>query len=548
MPRDDSSGFDFRHPDYVAVFKERAVRLQRIRSGDLDLHVLRAFYKENIAQFISDWGMTFDPRLLERGLPARIPFILFPKQVDWVNWVVEHWKSGKPGLSEKSRDMGLSWLMVSVSCALCLFYDDMVIGFGSRKQEYVDKLGEPRSLFYKARAFMSALPPEFRPGWNERRHAPHMRVSFPSTGAAMVGEAGDNIGRGDRTALYFVDEATYLLHPELVDAALSQTTNCRIDVSSVNGMANPFAQKRHGGRIDVFTFHWRDDPRKDDKWYEELETVKGLDPLIIAQEVDIDYSASAQGVLIPSAWIQSAIDAHTKLDSPPRGEKTYTLDVADEGKDLNALCGRRGMAIEKLMEWSGKGSDVFATVTKAFFECDEWGCSTLRYDADGIGADVRGDGRVLNENRNGPRRIRLEAFQGSGALFEPKGEDVPGRANEDFFYNFKAQEYWGLRTRFRKTHDAITKGNKYDPSELISIPSKLPLRDKLVMELSQPTFKANTSGLIVIDKKPNGAKSPNLSDVVMMSYARFESGGMRIDEDLLLAIESTSNLRTQWAR
>jgi hypothetical protein len=52
--------------------------------------------------------------------------------------------------------------------------------------------------------------------------------------------------------IYFVDEAAHLEHPEKVDAALSQTTNCRIDMSSVRGMANPFAKKRWGGKIEPF--------------------------------------------------------------------------------------------------------------------------------------------------------------------------------------------------------------------------------------------------------------------------------------------------------
>jgi hypothetical protein len=46
-----------------------------------------------------------------------------------------------------------------------------------------------------------------------------------------------------------VDESAFLKRPALIDAALSQTTRCRIDLSSVNGMANPFAQKRHSGKI-----------------------------------------------------------------------------------------------------------------------------------------------------------------------------------------------------------------------------------------------------------------------------------------------------------
>lgn len=90
-----------------------------------------------------------------------------------------------------------------------------------------------------------------------------MRILFPETESAMTGEAGDGIGRGDRTSFYIVDESAFLERPYLADASLSATTNCRQDISTPNGMANSFAERRHSGKIDVFTFHWRDDPRKD---------------------------------------------------------------------------------------------------------------------------------------------------------------------------------------------------------------------------------------------------------------------------------------------
>ena len=78
-----------------------------------------------------------------------------------------------------------------------------------------------------------------------------MRINFAHTGSSISGEAGDGIGRGDRSSLYFVDESAFLERPELVEASLSQTTNCRIDVSTPHGMANPFAEKRHSGMVKV---------------------------------------------------------------------------------------------------------------------------------------------------------------------------------------------------------------------------------------------------------------------------------------------------------
>src|SRR5690606_12844060 len=125
----------------------------------------------------------------------------------------------------------------------------LVIGFGSRKEEYVDKIGSPKSLFFKARMFVQLLPPELRGGYEQGVTDPHMRIKFPATGSVLVGEAGDGIGRGDRASIYFVDEAAFLERPQLVEASLSQTTNCRLDISTPNGLANPFRSEEHTSEL-----------------------------------------------------------------------------------------------------------------------------------------------------------------------------------------------------------------------------------------------------------------------------------------------------------
>src|SRR5215217_9535988 len=102
---------------------------------------LFAYYRDNPADFITDFGVTYDPRNIERGLPAMVPFILMPRQREWVEWVVAKWRGQESGLVEKTRDMGMSWLSIATACTLCNFHDGMTFGFGSRKEEYVDKLG-----------------------------------------------------------------------------------------------------------------------------------------------------------------------------------------------------------------------------------------------------------------------------------------------------------------------------------------------------------------------------------------------------------------------
>lgn len=510
--------FDFRSPDYKAVFDARIERLANIRKNPKQLPALKAYYRNNIAQFIIDFGITIDPRNLERGLPTTIPFILFPKQKEWVEWIIAHWKNQRQGITEKTRQMGFSWLTMALSCSLCLFNKGMAIGVGSRKQEYVDVIGDPKSLIQKARMFMQGLPVEFRGGWDVNKNAPHMRMMFPETQSLIVGECGDQLGRGNSTSIYFVDESAFIEHPLLVDASLSQTTNCRQDISTPNGMGNSFAQKRHSGALPVFTFHWRDDPRKDDAWYEKQ--CRELDPVVVAAELDINYSASVEGVVIPNAWVQAAVGAHTKLGIEATGTKYGALDVADEGGNKNAFAARHGVLLNFLKSWSGKGADIYKSTVQAFEFCDQLGLHSFFYDADGIGSGVRGDARVLNDARDKDQRsvIRDEPFRGSGAVWRPDAQMVPKRQNKDFFANRKAQSYWALRLRFQETYKAVVEGLEYDPDGIISLDPDLPDLNNLIMQLGQPTYCLNNVGKVVIDKNPEGTHSPDLADAVMMCF------------------------------
>lgn len=524
---------DWRNPDYAEIIRTRMHNLEKLREHPEDLPLIKAYYREHPADFINDWGITFDPRNAERRLPTYVPFILFPKQRAWIDYVIRKWRGGEPGLCEKSRDMGVSWLAMSLSCTLCLFNDGIAIGFGSRKTDYVDKIGTLKPLMPKGRIFMENLPAEFTGDWQSWRDAPYMRISFPETGSIISGEGGDDIGRGDRTSIYFVDEAAHLERPELVEASLSQTTNCRVDMSSVRGMANPFAQKRWGGKIEVFIFDWRDDPRKDQKWYDEQ--CEKLDPVVVAQEIDRDYSASISGVVIPGKWVKAAIDARQKLGIAPSGRAALAFDVADEGADKNATARTFGIEVLETREWSGADSDIMLSVERVFDYCDQHGISEFDYDADGLGAGVRGDARVINERRKvaRARNIAAKGFRGSEAVVDPDdivegtigGEGDPGRTNADYFANRKAQGWWALRRRFQLTHRYIEHFAKHGPcaipdaDDLISISSADPDHMKLVAELSQAQYRTNEVGKILIQKKPNGQKSPNRADAVMIRYA-----------------------------
>jgi hypothetical protein len=88
------------------------------------------------------------------------------------------------------------------------------------------------------------------------------------------------------------------------------------------------------------------------------------------------------------------------------------------------------------------------------------------------------------------------------------------------FANAKAQSWWMLRKRFQDTHRAVTENRVPDDvDELISISPSLTTLNQLVVELSQPTYSISGSGKILVDKSPDGTKSPNLADAVMIAFS-----------------------------
>jgi hypothetical protein len=251
--------------------------------------------------------------------------------------------------------------------------------------------------------------------------------------------------------------------------------------------------------------------------------------------------------------VRAAIGAREKLvargiDVPLTGARLLALDVADEGADKNAIARVHGVEVADAEEWSGKGADLFQTTERCFELCDLHGYDRFRYDADGLGAGVRGDARVINQRRReaagGSRDVLALGFRGSEGVVDPDGivdgttgrEGDSGRTQKDYFANRKAQAWWQTRRLFQNTYRWLALDEPCAVDEIISISPACPNREKLVAELSQPTYSTNAVGKIVIDKKPKGMKSPNLADALVIAKARLEVEPLRFTRELALEI------------
>jgi phage terminase large subunit len=261
-------------PNYAGVFAWRLRQLHRMRADPVYLKGAKAFYAANKMQFVNHWLDTYDPRT--KGGMKWKPFVFFKRQAEAWQFIEELERDQEGGLIEKCRDMGLTWLGVSYSNTKWLFEDNAAIGWGSRKEILVDKLGDPDSIFEKMRLQLRRMPKEFLPlGFNWREHATFMKMINPENGSVIAGEAGDNIGRGGRKGIYLKDESAHYERPELVEAALGDNTNVPIDISSVNGTGNVFYRKRKAGQVwypdgdkieagktRVLLIDWRDHPEE----------------------------------------------------------------------------------------------------------------------------------------------------------------------------------------------------------------------------------------------------------------------------------------------
>jgi len=470
--------------DYLAEFRTRAARLEKLRREPEKIPHLKAYYKDHIADFINDWGMTFDPRNPEIKLPSNVPFLLFGKQREWVEWLIQRWKNREDGLTEKSRDMGVSWLSVAVAMSIWLFYPGIVIGFGSRKEEYVDKLGDPKSLFWKARFFIDNVPKELRPaGYKSREHAPYMRIINPENGSSVVGESGANIGRGARTSIYFKDESAFYEQPELIDAALSQTSNCKIDISTPNGEGNPFHRKRINGKIPVFTFHWRDDPRKGEEWYRKQKET--LDPVVLAQEVDIDYSASKNNVFIPGELVERS-QSHDVSLITPMGPKILSVDPARYGDDRTVITLRQGRVVFWQRVWNHMNTQDVAGIVKQI-DYETYDIEQIAIDVIGVGAGVVDTCKATMPE---PRRI----VSVNASIRQADGRN----------YNLRAKMYANLLEWLKDE------------------PVVLPNDKELKAELSGIEYEYRNGELLLRDKeelKKKLGRSPDKADSLAIGFA-----------------------------
>jgi len=293
-----------------------------LRSKQNDDWKARLYYacQGDIIYWINNFCWTKDPRK-----NAIIPITLYEYQEQFVLNLVNHIKSKKDLLIEKSRDMGITWCVLYVFQWFWMFYNNYDFLVGSQTQDDVDQSGNPKSLFPRLRLNLLQQPAFLRPDNYDDHFLRHINHSKNSS---IVGESNKkNFSRGGRyNAVLFDEFASWKDTDEEAWTSAGDATPCRIAISSAKGKVNHFYKLRSHeyGDIEIFTIHWKLHPEKTNEWYEEQRRRRSKAE--IAQELDIDYAASVSNKAF-EMWNPSIhIPQNGQLKYDPRLPLELTCD------------------------------------------------------------------------------------------------------------------------------------------------------------------------------------------------------------------------------
>lgn len=462
------------------------------------------------------FAWTYDPRNPAKDLPAYIPFDLYPAQAELIDWALDLMRQQKNGATPKSRGTGATWTFCALSNHHFLFRDGISITWGSRKEELVDEIGDPDSIFEKLRILLRRLPDWMLPrGFNFDDHSHHKKLVNPDNGSTITGEQGRNMGRGGRSSLYIRDEAAHGNHLDEIERAVLENTECLIDISTPNGIGNPFEKKVTKGSVEVFEMPWDTVPWRGESWLEKKKSDYAHDPLGFQQEIMMSFSGSTDQAVIRPDWVRAAINIDLGEGEGSGHEAGLSLGMdVGEKHDRNVLCGRRGPSVEMVEDWTDM--DTVQSARKVITRTQELEGETLCFDSIGIGATVSGT---------------LANWEGEAIEFEHRGVNVGDRPTDrvwpndktsvEQFANLKAELMWTLRERFRKTYERAHGITDHPADECISIPAHSELRT----QCSWPQWFRNSKGKIQIESKKQTKKrlgtteSYDFLDALMLSFA-----------------------------
>ena len=334
---------------------------------------LRRRCKDDPFFFLETFVFIYEPRPVP-GQPPMLPLIPWENQRDLIETL--HQRLGYEDIRiEKSRAQGATWIVAMEFLRRWLFYPLFMGNIVSKDEDSVDKSDDPNSVFWKLDFALERMPSWLagKKGKDYKRSkTDHVLVNLRNKSVLRGYACTSNVASGGRATAFLMDE--FSKFPRGPDrAALASTqpiTNSRVFVSSPYGSDGAYYDLMHddtsdspkvrlhwsqnqtqnrglyrverGNPVEVDLLKYGDVPYTEAKWkkirrrledrgYDLTKGVRspwydneclrdGANPLLIGQELDIDYGGS-----VAKYFPDSIVDRLVKTTRTPveRGEITF---------------------------------------------------------------------------------------------------------------------------------------------------------------------------------------------------------------------------------
>ena len=319
---------DFNLPKDPEANKQWRINLIQEANNNKELQsLLIAKCTEDIIFFLNAFGWTYDPRIS----PSEVPFITYDYQDVHIREQIQCIEDEVDSCTEKSRDMGFSWMIIGIQVQGFLFKKWASL-YGSYKEDYVDEQGNMDSHFERIRFMLNKLPAWMKPNDLVSKY---MNISSEKLGCSISGDAGQNFGTGGRRKFAVLDEFALWQHDKKAFRKTADIAPCRIFGGTPEGRFNVYGKimTSHKDYEDLsikrLRLHWQSHPLKDGEWY--LKEQQKRTKLDIAKELDISYDESVTGAVYKDFQRISQFGDY-KFD--PK-QKLYTS--WDFGRDMTAI-------------------------------------------------------------------------------------------------------------------------------------------------------------------------------------------------------------------
>ena len=233
---------------------EKRYRLAMALQGRNDLKAIcRELCAKDPAFFINNFVYTNFPRN-QNGM-SDCPFVLY----DYQEWAVQEWvqniEVGHDWFIEKSREMGVSWLMAAIFLWFFLFKNQFVGLMASHKLEFVDTGGpDPNTHMGRIHYMLDRLPDFMRPRFERKQQ----KISNLLNGSIISGSSTEEIGRGGRYHCVFFDELAFWESGQYSFDNAKAAAHSRCVNSTANGEDNDFFRIRQSLALNTVDCPWLD--------------------------------------------------------------------------------------------------------------------------------------------------------------------------------------------------------------------------------------------------------------------------------------------------